>query len=127
MGGFLDTGKLQKIDYNHFNGNVSTFATDYLNSFQVLPIYQFSNTNKFYALVHVEHNFNGLLTNKIPGIKRLNVYLVAGSNAFAMKGTHYIELFAGVENIFKRLRVDFVQSFLDGKSWLNGIRIGIKR
>ena len=36
-------------DYNHFNGNISTLATDYLNSFQLLPIYQFSNTSKFFS------------------------------------------------------------------------------
>ena len=129
IGGFIDTGSnIQVPDYNHFNGNISTFATEYLNSFQLLPIYQFSNISRFYALAHIEHNFNGFLTNKIPGIKKLNLYLVAGANGFYINRTkNYYEVFAGFDNIFKQLRVDFVQSYLNGKPWQNGIRIGFSR
>lgn len=127
MGGFIDNDKVFIPDYNHFNGNISTFATEYLNSFQFLPIYQFSNTEKFYSLAHIEHNFKGLLTNKIPGIRKLNFYLVAGGNGFYHRNANYFEVFAGVDNILKQFRVDFVQSFLNGKSWQNGIRIGLTR
>jgi len=126
IGGFIDTGKnLQVPDYNHFNGNISTFATEYLNSFQLLPIYQFSNTSKFYALAHIEHNFNGFLTNKLPGFRKLNFYLVAGANGFYINNDkNYYELFIGLDNILKQIRVDYVQSYLDGKSWQHGFRIG---
>ncbi|MBK7560758.1 MAG: carboxypeptidase-like regulatory domain-containing protein [Chitinophagaceae bacterium] len=129
MGGFVDTGRnVQVPDYNHFNGNISTFATEYLNSFQLLPIYLFSNISRFYVLAHVEHNFKGFLTNKIPGIKKLNLYLVAGANGFYINGNkNYYEIFAGFDNIFKQLRIDFVQSYRDGKAWQNGIRIGFSR
>lgn len=129
IGGFIDTGnKVQAPDYNHFNGNISTFATEYLNSFQLLPIYQFSNLSRFYALAHIEHNFKGFLTNKIPGLKKLNLYLVAGGNGFYMNSNkNYYEVFAGIDNIFKQLRVDLVQSYLNGKPWQNGIRIGFSR
>ncbi len=129
IGGFIDTGsKVQVPDYNHFNGNISTLATEYLNSFQLLPIYQFSNTSRFYALAHIEHNFKGFLTNKIPGIQKLNLYLVAGGNGFYINGDkNYYEYFVGIDNIFKQLRVDFVQSYLDGKKWQNGIRIGFSK
>jgi hypothetical protein len=128
MGGFIGSGSnVQVPDYNHFNGNLSTLATEYLNSFQLLPIYQFSNTSGFYALAHVEHNFNGFLTNKIPGIKKLNLYLVAGGNGFICNGDTYYEIFAGLDNIFKQIRIDFVQSYLNGKAWQHGIRIGLSR
>ncbi|NOT51121.1 MAG: carboxypeptidase-like regulatory domain-containing protein [Chitinophagaceae bacterium] len=125
-GGFIDTGSnLQVPDYKHFNGNISTMATEYMNSFQLLPIYQFSNKDKFYLQGHVEYNLKGFLTNKIPGIRRLNVYLVTGANAFYINNNkYYYEWFAGIDNIFKRFRVDFVQSYLNGKKWNNGIRIG---
>lgn len=128
IGGFIDTGSnVQVPDYNHFNGNISTTATEYLNSFQLLPIYQFSNTSRFYALAHVEHNFNGFLTNKIPGFRKLNFYLVAGANGFYINSSkNYYEFFVGFDNIFKQLRIDFVQSYLDGKPWQNGIRLGLK-
>lgn len=127
MGGFIDNKKVYVPDFNHFNGNISRFATEYLNSFQLLPIYQFSNTSKFYALAHIEHNFRGFLTNKIPGIKKLNFYLVAGANGFYYRSANYFELFADIDNIFKQFRVDFVQSYLDGKPWQNAFRIGLTR
>ena len=129
IGGFIDTGSnVQTPDYNHFNGNISTLATEYLNSFQLLPIYQFSNTDRFYALAHVEHHFNGFLTNKIPGIRKLNFYLVAGGNGFYINSSkNYYEVFVGIENIFKQIRIDFVQSWQDGKPWQNGIRIGFSK
>lgn len=129
IGGFIDTGsKVQVPDYNHFNGNISTLATEYLNSFQLLPIYQFSNKSRFYSLVHIEYNLKGFLTNKIPGIRKLNLYLVTGANGFYINGNkNYYEIFAGFDNIFKQLRVDFVQSYLNGKPWQNGIRIGFSR
>lgn len=128
MGGFISRDNVQLPDYNHFNGNISSLAAEYLNSFQLLPIYQFSNTDRFYALAHVEHNFRGFLTNKIPGLRKLNLYLVAGANSFYIdKERRYTEFSIGFDNIFKQIRVDFVQSWLNGKSWQNGIRIGLSK
>ena len=129
MGGFLDNDKVELPDYNHFNGNISSFATEYLNSFQLLPIYQFSNTSKFYALAHLEHNFKGFLTNKIPGIRKLNLYLVAGANGFYLNKTQttYVELFAGIDNIFKQIRIDFVQTYGAGILRQSGFKIGLTR
>ncbi len=127
MGGFIDTFHVQPPDYNHFNGNISILASEYLNSFQNLPIYRFSNMERFYALAHIEHNFNGFLTNKIPGLKKLNVYLVAGANGFFINGSrYYYEIFSGFDNIFKQIRVDFVRSYLNGKAWESHIRIGLR-
>ncbi|MCX6318488.1 MAG: DUF5686 and carboxypeptidase regulatory-like domain-containing protein [Bacteroidetes bacterium] len=126
MGGFIQRDNVQLPDYNHFNGNISSLASEYLNSFQLLPIYQFSNTDRFYALAHIEHNFKGFLTNKIPGFRKLNLYLVTGANSFYLsKERRYTEFFVGLDNILKQLRIDFVQSWLNGKSWQNGIRVGL--
>lgn len=128
VGGFVDNDHVQLPDYQHFNGNLSTFATEYLNSFQLLPLYLYSNTDHFYSLAHIEHNFNGFFTNKIPGLRRLNLYLVMGANGFYIDGTrNYFELFAGLDNIFKQFRVDIVHGFIDGKSWKSAIRIGLRR
>lgn len=128
-GGFIDTGSnVQVPDYNHFNGNLSSFGTEYLNSFQLLPIYEYSNKSRFYMLGHIEHNFSGFLTNKIPGFKKLNLYLVAGANALYLNNDRYYhEIFIGFDNIFKQLRIDFVQSFRNGKAWQNGFRFGFSR
>lgn len=128
IGGFLDTTKVEIPDYQHFNGNLSTFATEFLNSFQLLPLYRFSNTSRFYSLAHIEHNLNGFLTNKIPGIKKLNIYLVIGANGFYIdKDRNYYEVFAGIDNIFKQFRIDFVHGFLDGKTYKSAFRIGFRR
>lgn len=128
MGGFLSRKHVELPDYNHFNGNISELATEYLNSFQLLPIYQFSNTSTFYTLGHFEYNLKGFLTNKIPGIRKLNIYLVTGANGFYINGDkNYYEWFIGIDNIFKQLRIDFVQSYQKGKYWQNGIRIGLPK
>jgi len=128
VGGFIDNDLVQIPDYQHFNGNISTVATEYLNSFQLLPLYQYSNISHFYSLAHVEHNFHGLLTNKIPGIRKLNIYLVAGGNAWYIDGNkNYFELFVGIDNIFKRFRIDIVNAFADGKFWKSAIRVGLSR
>ena len=125
IGGFLNNKKVFIQDYQHFNGNQVFFASTYLNSFQLAPYYANSTTAPFYAVGHIEHHFNGLLTNKIPLFRKLNWYLVAGSNAFYVNtNNNYVEAFAGVENIFKLFRVDVIASYLNGKTGQAGVRIG---
>jgi hypothetical protein len=127
LGGFLSSDSAEVPDYQHFNGNLSTLATEYLNSFQLLQIYRYSNQADYYSLLHVEHNFNGFLTNKVPGIRKLNLYLVTGVNALYIDRTrNYFEWFAGFDNILKQLRVDFVQSYVEGKPNHSAIRIGLR-
>ena len=126
-GGFLSKKEVGVIDYQHFNGNISRFATEYLNSFQLLPIYEFSNTSNFYTLVHIEHHFNGFVTNKIPGFRKLNWYMVGGLNNFHVNSTDYLEVFGGFENIFKIMRIDYVFTFRDGEGGRSAIRLGLKR
>ncbi len=125
MGGFLNDRKVPIQDYQHFNGNQLLFASQYLNSFQLAPYYSNSTTASFYVTGHLEHHFNGMLTNKIPLFKKLNWHLVAGSNAFWVnRNNNYVEAFAGIENIFKVLRVDVVGSYLNGHKGEVGVRIG---
>jgi hypothetical protein len=125
IGGFINTNSVYIQDYRHFNGNQTIFANEYLNSFQLAPYYANSTTAQFYATGHLEHHFNGFLTNKIPLFRRLNWHLVGGANAFYVDATnHYEEMFWGLENIFKVLRVDFATSWLNGRFYQTGIRIG---
>ncbi|MEP6701148.1 MAG: DUF5686 family protein [Bacteroidota bacterium] len=127
IGGFLNTREVQVPDYQHFNGNQSVFASAYLNSFQLAPFYQNSTTTNIYTTLNAEHHFNGLLTNKLPLLKKLNWNLVAGTNAFFVNSdNNYVELFVGLENILKLFRVDFIQSFSAGQKPYSGITIGMK-
>jgi hypothetical protein len=126
VGGFLNNNKVFIQDYQHFNGNRSGAASEYVNSFQLASYYANSTVADFYAIAHLEHHFNGLLTNKIPLFKKLNWNMVAGSNAFYVnRNTNYAEVFVGLENIFKLLRVDFVSAYENGIGATQGVRIGL--
>lgn len=126
IGGFFNDRSVYIQDYRHFNGNQIIFASKYLNSFQAAPYYANSTTASFYTTLHAEHHFNGLLTNKIPLFKRLNWNLVAGTNAFYVNNNNnYVEVFAGLENIFKLFRVDVVGSYLNGNNGQVAVRIGL--
>ncbi len=126
IGGFLNRRSVFIQDYQHFNGNQSKLAASaYVNSFQLAPYYANSTTANLYGLAHIEHHFNGLLTNKIPLFKRLNWNLVGGGNAFYVNAkNNYSELFIGLENILKIFRVDFVAAYENGRNGLTGIKIG---
>jgi hypothetical protein len=124
-GGFLNRRQVFIQDYQHFNGNRTSRASEYVNSFQLAPYYGNSTTSSLYTFGHIEHHFNGLITNKIPLFKRLNWNLVAGGNAFYVNGnSNYVELFAGLENILKLFRVDLVGAYNNGKKGLFSVRIG---
>ena len=125
VGGFLNNKKVFIQDFQHFNGNQTTAASEYVNSFQLAPYYANSTIENFYSFAHVEHHFNGLFTNKIPLFRKLNWNLVGGSNAFYVdKNNHYIEFFGGLENIFKIFRVDAVVGYDKNNNISTGIRIG---
>jgi hypothetical protein len=125
VGGFIGRKSVFIQDYQHFNGNRSSIAGEYLNSFQLAPYYAFSTTATFFSTVHLEHHFNGLMTNKIPLFNRLNWNMVAGGNSFYInQSEYYSELFVGFENILKVFRIDFVAAFQNGLGNATGIRIG---
>jgi hypothetical protein len=125
IGGFINRRSVYIQDYQHFNGNRSIAASEYLNSFQLAPYYGNSTVATFYNIIHLEHHFNGLLTNKIPFFNRLNWNLVAGTNTFFVnQNNNYSEAFIGLENIFKVFRIDFVAAAQNGRPGITGIRIG---
>lgn len=125
-GGFINTNKLSVIDYNHFLGNETVLANTYLNSFQLMPYYQYSNTEKTYGEAHVEYHLNGLITNKIPLLRKWNWFFVLGGNGlYVNKNSHYYEAFFGIENIFKVLRVDAIKGFDAGGNNSTGIRVAM--
>jgi hypothetical protein len=126
VGGFLNSKSVFLQDYQHFNGNRSTVAAEYLNSFQLSSYYANSTISSFYAIAHAEHHFNGLLTNKIPWFNRLNWNLVTGTNTFFVnQNSNHVELFIGIENILKIFRIDYIAAFDNGGRTKSGaISIG---
>ncbi|MES2004155.1 MAG: DUF5686 and carboxypeptidase regulatory-like domain-containing protein [Bacteroidota bacterium] len=124
--GFFDAAKTFIPDYLHYLGNQTIFASRELSSFQLAPYYKYSNTAKFNLAAHAEYHLNGLLSNKIPGFKKLNWFFVTGANALHIdKNADYYELLFGIENILKVIRVDFVQGFESGGGRPSGFRVSL--
>ena len=125
VAGFLNNKKVFVQDYQFFNGNESHFAKEYMNTFQMLPYYSAFTTAPLYGIVNFEHHLNGLLSNKIPLLKKLNWNFLYGTNAFyANKNNSYADVFAGVENIFKVLRFDVVAATRNGQKLNFDYRFG---
>ncbi|MEO6684012.1 MAG: DUF5686 and carboxypeptidase regulatory-like domain-containing protein [Ginsengibacter sp.] len=125
IGGFLNDRSAFVQDYKHFYNNISIIAAEYVKSFENVPHYRNSSSAPFYAEIHLEHHANGLLTNKIPLIKRWNWRLVEGINGlFVGPNRKYLEVFVGLENIFKLFRVDVVTGLEPGFKPTYAIRIG---
>lgn len=112
------------MDYAHFNTTQTIFSNKRLNSFLLLPYYNFSTTDR-YLEGHYEHHFNGFLTNRIGFMRKLGWTLV-GSGHYLNTGRNYGELSIGLENIFKVLRVEVAFGFQETKSNLHGNTIGVR-
>jgi hypothetical protein len=125
FGGFLNTKSVFPQDYKHYYASFSHIAGEYVKSLQIASDYQFSNISPFYTEFLFEHHSNGLITNKIPLLKKLNWNLVEGTNALYIKpDTRYAEIFVGLENIFKFFRIDFVTGFQNGFKPVYTYRVG---
>ncbi len=125
-GSFLNKSKLTFVDFMHFSGNETYFrrVSNHLN-FQLLPFYRFSTSKPFFE-GHYEHHFNEFIFNKIPLVKKLNLQAVASLNyLYTDTIGNYLELGAGIEHIFKFLRVDYLWAFRKGNFFERGIRLGI--
>ncbi|MFM2258318.1 MAG: hypothetical protein RLZZ424_251 [Bacteroidota bacterium] len=124
VGGFLQKDKVFEPDQIHFTGNQVLLAGPFTETFQLAPYYKFSNTASLYGTAHIEYHMNGLITNKIPGFKKLNWFLVTGTNSLLMESNKfYYEYFLGLENIFKVIRVDYIRSNEKGGMSNQGLRL----
>ena len=104
-------------------GNQTPFYNS--NAFNLMNYFEFITDRS--ATLRLDHHFEGLLLNSLPGIRALNWRLVATGNVLYGKlsernrrangnttdlpgsiSTPYMEVGYGIENIFKFLRVDFI-------------------
>jgi hypothetical protein len=129
-GKFFNSDNIAFTDYKHFNGNQTHVGRSerYLNVFNFLPYYTHS-TNDSYFEGHLEHNFQGFITNSLPLINKLNYYLVAGYHVLATpEHNPYMEFTIGLDNVgwgkARFLRVDYIRSYENG--FINdGIILGL--
>ena len=108
----------------HLGNQTLFYITD---AYNLMNFFEFVSDR--YASVQVQHNFEGLLFNRIPLIKKLKWRLLATGNVLygnlsdrnytlappedginmpigRLGNTPYMELGYGIENIFRFLRVD---------------------
>jgi Family of unknown function (DUF5686)/CarboxypepD_reg-like domain len=122
-GKFLNTNSLYYTDYKQFNGNQVLFYKGGINSFLLLDYYRFS-TYKEYVEAHVEHNFSGFITNKIPLIRKLKLQEIVDLNYLSTPELkNYYELGFGLQ--YLNFRVIYGTSFNSGSNIKNGVRIGV--
>ncbi len=125
-GRFLNTRSMYFMDYKHFLGNQTALNThDYLNSYRLLPYYQFS-TNTWFTEAHAEHHFRGLILNNIPLLKKLSFQEVIGAHFLSTKELkYYYELNFGIEKILKVIRFDYILVYAHNQKLNSGFTIGI--
>ncbi|WP_420577204.1 DUF5686 and carboxypeptidase regulatory-like domain-containing protein [Ekhidna sp.] len=125
-GAFLNDDALTFVDFKHFAGNQTSLSqVGKTMKFELLPFYQFSTTKPFFE-AHYEHHFNEFIFNKIPLVKKLNFQAVASANYLTNETIgNYVEVGAGIEHIFKFMRVDYYWAFRNSDFFGSGLRIGV--
>ncbi len=100
-GNFLTKTNLQQIDYKFIRRGDPWVFNEPTRNFQSLDS-TFPVLNTFFE-GHYLHEFYGSLINKIPYLKKLKLYEIAGSGALYVpeRKLVYFELFAGLEKPFK--------------------------
>ncbi|HUH19085.1 MAG TPA: DUF5686 and carboxypeptidase regulatory-like domain-containing protein [Albibacterium sp.] len=125
-GKFINNNKVYYPDFKHFNGNEILFVDQQLSSFLNLDYYQFSTKTNFVEM-HTEYNMSGILTSKIPLLRKLKLEEIVGLHYLhTPELKQYGEVHLGFQ--WKLLRVIYAHSMsdqplLDKK---NTIRVGIK-
>ncbi|WP_165822213.1 DUF5686 and carboxypeptidase regulatory-like domain-containing protein [Hymenobacter edaphi] len=123
-GGFLGKPQLAFMDYRQFSGNRFFLAADFTR-FQLLDYYKYATRERFVE-GHFDHHFNGFFLNKIPLMRRLKWQEVGSVNyLYTPTAGQYAELGAGIEHIFKLVRVDYYTAFQQGQKLTHGFRLGI--
>ena len=125
-GAFLQSNKLKFMDYKHFLGNQTPFATaDPVGSFRLLDYYTFS-TRKQYFAGNVHYHFRRFLVTSIPLVRMAGVSENIFVNYLATPTSkNYTELGYSIDGILRFFRLEAVASFRDGKYMDYGFRIGI--
>jgi len=120
-GQFLNDKSIYFPDFKHFVGNLSLSYIPKINNFLFLDFYKNSTADKF-AEAHLEHNFSGFITNKLPLIRKLKLKEVVGFNYLATPGLkNYNEVYFGLE--YLTFRVMYGMAYANGTKVDKGIRI----
>ncbi|TND08632.1 MAG: hypothetical protein FD123_2136 [Bacteroidetes bacterium] len=125
-GKFLTTKSLLFPDYYHFQGNRTLWSSFLFQGFHLLEYYKYSTPGVFVE-AHAEHNFGGFILNKIPLVRKLKLWEIAGVNYIMTDSpsVQYLEVFFGLEKL-DVIRVDFALGFMQNRQVSTGLRFGLK-
>lgn len=124
-GNFLYKRQVYAPDYFHFATNPGIYqrGEDRMLRLQTLTPYSYSTARSFGQL-HLQHNFDGFLLNKLPGIRRLRAREFIGVHILAVPSrTPYYEFSFGLEQLalYKKdpglLRIEFLLGYSAGKTY----------
>lgn len=122
-GKFLNANSVYFTDYKHFAGNQLNFYEASITKYLLLDYYKYS-TNSEYLEGHLEHNFSGFITNKLPLIRKLKLQEVVDVNYLATPALkNYVELGFGLQ--YLGIRAMYGLSYKDGVHAGNGFRLGV--
>jgi hypothetical protein len=126
-----DNDQVPFVDRFHFQGNeLLIYPTGFSrNTFLNLPFYDFSTEGSF-VQAHLNHDFNGWVLGRIPGLMQTGFSLVAGARVLETSDNPtYWEFNVGLNKIgwglFRVLRVDVVWSVQSGQPTQRNLRFGI--
>jgi hypothetical protein len=124
-GKFLNSSKMELMDYYHFSGNKTIISNFDFSDFQMLDYYTWS-TKDYFIEAHYEHDFSGFILNNLPLLRKLKVNELAGIHyLYTEKIRNYCEVFFGIEKL-NLARIDFVMGFTEGQKMETGLRLGLK-
>ncbi len=120
-GKFLNNNNVYFPDAKHFIGNLSLSYIPRINNFLFLDFYKNSTVDKF-AEAHLEHNFSGFITNKLPLIRKLKLKEIVGFNHLSTPSfKNYNEVYFGLE--YLTFRVMYGMAYANGTKVDKGVRI----
>ncbi|MDO1448662.1 DUF5686 and carboxypeptidase regulatory-like domain-containing protein [Rhodocytophaga aerolata] len=125
-GMFLNKDKLYFMDFKHFLGNRTPFATsDPVGSFRLLDYYQFSTSDKYFT-ANVHYHFRKFLVTAFPIIRMTGIRENVFVNYLASPtSNNYTEIGYSIDGILRIFRLEAAASFQNGKYQDYGFRIGI--
>nr|WP_121270827.1 DUF5686 and carboxypeptidase regulatory-like domain-containing protein [Pedobacter schmidteae] len=120
-GKFINRKQVYYPEAQHFRGNNSLFSLPSLRKFLFLDFYLFS-TDREYLEAHFEHNFSGLLTNKVPLLRKLKLEEIVGASYLSQPiRKNYTEFYFGLQRLIFRAAYGF--AYDGGKRVEHGFRL----
>jgi hypothetical protein len=128
IGSFLDTTEMLPMDYRYQRGGDPYFFIPPMFGYQLIDS-TFSVFRGFFES-HYNHEFNGFLTSKLPGLKQLNIRLSAGGGLLYVpeRNFRYAELHTGTSRLFRwgSVRFKLGAYYVVSQSNKQGFRSGFK-